>query len=327
MKFLVVGGEQRSSAVWHEEWQHYQKALALTVDWPSGKVERTLEYASEPQYLASDKANVLFKAGSLQGDKLYLCTQTEVMIYAYPSLKLLQHISLPCFNDLHHVAMIGGRLAVVSTGLDMVVFLDENCRPAEYRNVLGKEPWNRFSPDIDYRKLETTKPHESHPNYIFEIDGEPWVSRFEQKDAVCLNDLSKRIDIGIERIHDGLVHGDQVYFTTVNGTVCVANKNTYKVDAVYDLNEAYSEPNPLGWCRGLHVEGDRLFVGFTAIRSTKLRENLAWIKKGFKKSVDELRAMPSRVVEYDTKTRSVVKEVNVADAGMAAIFSILKVAD
>lgn len=327
MKFLIVGGEQRSSAVWREEWQHYQKALALTVDWSSGKVERTLEYASSPEFLASDKANVLFKAGSLRGDMLYLCTQTEVLIYAYPSLERLQQISLPCFNDLHHVAMIGGRLAVVSTGLDMVVYLNANAQPVEYRNVLGKEPWNRFSQNVDYRKWETTKPHESHPNFIFEIDGEPWVSRFEQKDAVCLNDLSKRIDIGIERIHDGNVHGEYVYFTTVNGTVCVANTRTCKVEAVYDLNEAYKEPNPLGWCRGLHVEGGRLFVGFTAIRSTKLRENLAWIKTGFQKSIEEMRAMPSRVVEYDMNTRSIVKEVNVADAGMAAIFSVLKVAD
>lgn len=327
MKFLIVGGEQRPSAVWRDEWQHYQKALALTVDWSSGKMERILEYASEPQYLASDKANVLFKAGSLQGDKLYLCTQTEVLIYAYPSLRLLQHISLPCFNDLHHVAMIGGRLAVVCTGLDMVVFLDDHYHPVEYRNVLGKEAWHRFSPEIDYRLWETTKPHESHPNFIFEIDGEPWVSRFEQKDAVCLNDLSKRIDIGIERIHDGVVQGDYVYFTTVNGTVCVANKNTYKVEAVYDLNQVYRETHPLGWCRGLHVEGDHLFIGFTAIRSTKLRENLAWIKHGFKKSIDDMRALPARVVEYDMSNRSILKEINVVEAGMAAIFSIIKVAD
>lgn len=324
MKLLIVGGEQRSDAVWREEWQHYQKALVLMVDWASGKAEQILEYVSPPQYMASGKANVLFKAGSLRGDRLYLCTQTEVLIYAYPSLRLLQHISLSCFNDLHHVAMIGGHLAVVSTGLDMVLFLDDHYQPVSYHNVFGKKPWHKFSPDIDYRKWETTKPHEAHPNFIFEIDGEPWVSRCEQKDAVCLNDFSKRIDIGIERIHDGAVHGDHVFFTTVNGMICVANKTTYKVDAVYDLNKAFQQANPLGWCRGLHVEGDRLFVGFTAIRSTKLRENIAWIKQGFKKSIDEMRAFPARVVEYDMNTRSIVKEVQVAEAGMAAIFSIHK---
>lgn len=325
MKFLLTGGRQRKFAVWGEEWHFYNLAILLKVDWLTGVVESLLEYISPPELIAEKNANIVFKAGYLYKNKLYLCTQTEVLIYEYPSLNLRKYLSLPCFNDVHHVAIVCGKLTVVSTGLDMVVFLDENYIPIKYINVLGKEAWHKFSPEIDYRKILTTKPHESHPNYIFEIDGDIWVSRFEQKDAICLMDMSKRINIGLERVHDGIVVGDYVYFTTVNGTICVAHKYTHKVEFIYDLNDAYDEHNPLGWCRGLHVEGNRIFVGFSSLRSTKLRENLAWIKRRFKVNKKQMRAMPTRVIEYDMKSRSVIKEVNVSGANMDAIFSIHKV--
>ena len=70
--------------------------------------------------------------------------------------------------------------------------------------------------------------------------------------------------------------------TTVNGTVCVANSDTYELEDVFDLNEVNHDGRPLGWCRGLHVEGDKFYVGFSTLRSTTLRKNLAWIKRGFK---------------------------------------------
>lgn len=325
MKFLVTGGEQRRLAVWGEEWHVYRQAVLLRIDWESGALQRVLEYESPLDCIPGDNSAVVFKAASLHTDRLYLCTQTEVLIYEYPSLRLIHRVSLPCFNDNHHVDVIKGRLAVVSTGLDMVVFLDDRYQPVEYINVLGRKPWEKFSSSVDYRLVESTKPHDSHPNYIFEIDDEVWVTRFEQKDAVCLRDQTKRIDIGIERPHDGRVVGDHVFFTTVNGTVCVAHKHTLKIEAVYDLKQAYEQSNPLGWCRGVHVEGDRLFVGFSSLRNTKLRENLAWIKGGFKTDKDKIRAMPTRLVEYDTSTRSVLKELPLSDAKMDAVFSIHKI--
>ena len=324
MKFVVTGGGQRSRAVWSQEWKHYEQAIALTVDWDTGSAERLIEYNSPEDAISEKDANIVFKAGSLIDGKLYMCTQTEVLIYDYPSLKLDRYISLPCFNDLHHVTKVDGNIAVVSTGLDMLVLIDENDNVVNAFNSLCKDPWHKFSESTDYRKVISTKPHESHPNYIFQIDNETWVSRFEQKDAICVTDNSKRINIGSERIHDGIVEGNSIYFTTVNGTICVVNKSTYEIENIYDLNETYSGSNPLGWCRGLHVEEGRFFIGFSALRSTKLRENLAWIKTGFKKSVEETRALPTRIVEYDFKTRSIVKELILSDVGLDAVFSILK---
>lgn len=326
MKFLVSGGSQRRDAVWKGEWKHYDTAKLLLVDWDTDRVDVAVEYVSPADCVAGKDAGIVFKAGSLHGDRYYACTQTEVIVYSFPELVQVRRMTLPSFNDVHHVDRIGGRLAVVSSGLDMVIFLDENGNPVEYCNVLGKDPWHKFSQDKDYRKEYTTKPHESHPNYIFQVGSDLWVTRFEQKDAVCLYDQARRIDIGLERVHDGIVVGDKVYFTTVNGMVCVADCVSNKIEQVYDLNKAYDRPNPLGWCRSLHVEPASLFVGFSSLRSTSIRENLAWVKRGFKVSIQDATAMPTRIVEYDITTRKIVKELNLTQVGLDAVFSIQRCA-
>ncbi len=43
----------------------------------------------------------------------------------------------------------------------MVMFTPEGQVLAEW-NVLGEEPWSRFSRDVDYRKIVSKKPRLSH---------------------------------------------------------------------------------------------------------------------------------------------------------------------
>ena len=89
-------------------------------------------------------------------------------------------------------------------------------------SVLGGSPWDRFSPDVDYRKVPTTKPHRAHPNFIFFLDGKPWVTRFNQRDAVPVDGVNGRppFDIGREEgVHDGHIVGGGLFFTTVGGCV------------------------------------------------------------------------------------------------------------
>ncbi len=326
MHFLVMGGKQRMSAVWKQKWFAYERALLLRLDTTTGKVETLIEYESPDECTAGKDASICFKAGSIYDKELYLCTSTEVLSFRLSDFSRTHRISLPCFNDLHHVWRKGDRTYIVSTGLDMVVTLDAQFRPVEYVNVLGKDPWCRFSPSEDYRKFVTTKPHESHPNYIFELNHEIWVTRFEQRDAVCLAAPQKRIVIGGERVHDGFVIDDRVYFTTVDGTIVVTDGRTQEIEDVFDINLADDRPNPLGWCRGLHIEGNTAYVGFSSLRSTPFRENLAWLKRGrFNTTMESQRPLPPRVVEYDLRTRTITNEFGFSNCGLAAVFSMIAV--
>lgn len=316
----IVGGQQRRARALLEGepgWYKYRRGIVLQVDPIAGLVECRADYVSPPELCAVDEPAILFKCGTLQDGKLYVCTQTEVLIFAVPDFTLLTHISLPCFNDLHHVRpMPSGTLLIANSGLDMVLEITIDGQILREWNTLGEGPWARFDRKIDYRRVASTKPHRSHPNQVFLIGDEIWATRFEQRDAICLTDPSKRIQIGTGLVHDGLVHDGFIYFTTVTGTIVIVNARTLMIEEVIDLNLISSPDAILGWCRGILVEDGKAWVGFSRLRLTKFRENVSWVRWGFKQH------LPTRVVCYDLTRRAHVAGIELQSHGLDAVFSI-----
>jgi hypothetical protein len=317
----VLGARQRKSMLKAEdEFRAYEAALILRVDSNSGEASTCVEYTSPLEVRASEQASSAFKCASLVDNQLYTCTSTEVLVFAVPDFQRTAYLSLPYFNDLHHVTPTHDHnLLVVSTGLDMVAKITPAGETLALWNVSGEDPWSRFSPDADYRKVESTKPHQSHPNFVFELGKEVWVTRFAQRDAVCLTSPGRRINIEVEKPHDGLLFEDQLYFTTVNGLVVIANVHTLQVERVFDLNEMDGDSNTLlGWCRGLlPLDNRRIWVGFTRVRKTKFTENLLWIKHGFREKEE-----PTHIALYDLGARHCLQKINLENFGMNVVFGI-----
>jgi len=320
---FVIGGQQKKIAQNKDEWHQFKKGIILQVNVDTGQVKLCVDYISPPDVCPEKDSSVLFKCGSLQNNKLYVCTQTEVLIYELPNFRKLGYVSLPCLNDVHHVRPVkNGELLIVNTGLDTVLKVTLEGKIVNEWNVLGENTWDRFSKDIDYRKVATTKPHKSHPNYVFELDDDIWVTRFEQKDALCLTYPGKRIEIGIERPHDGIVQNGFIYFTTIDGHLVIVEQNTLKINDILDLNLISNKSESLGWCRGLLIDNDKLWVGFSRIRPTKFKENISWVKHGFKK-VGIYNTLPTRIACYDIVKKDLLQEINLEKYGLNAIFSIL----
>jgi hypothetical protein len=324
LKYLVLGGRNREQSLGKPDWSQFDLAVAMLVDVAKGRAEKVIEYVTPPEMSAPEPArSVLFKAGSLHDGHLYLCTQTEVMVYTWPGLERVRYLSLPCFNDLHHVRpRSNGNLLVVSTGLDMVFDVDRSDVVVNEWSVVSNSGWSKFDRNIDYRLVSTTKPHESHPNYVFELDDRIWVTRFEQRDAISLDDPSARIDLGLQRPHDGEHQDGRIYFTTVDGHVVVIDANSRERIDVIDLNEIEGVDYSLGWCRGIAVGAEnKVVVGFSRIRPTRFRENIRWVRhKLGRKKTSGLR--PSRIAQYDLTTRQIDWEFNLEDVGLNAVFSI-----
>jgi hypothetical protein len=322
-RLYVGGGQQRTLrglTADMDSWYEYQKGVMLDIDTTTGQARTVVEYVSPVDAAPPSQPAILFKSGTLVGDRLYVCTQTEVMVYRVPSFEREVYISLPFFNDVHHVRPTpDGTLLVADTGLDMVVELTAQGDVVHMWNVLGEDPWARFSKDTDYRLVPTTKPHLAHPNHVFYVGDEPWATRFQLKDAISLIDPSRRIDIGLERLHDGVVQDGRVYFTTVDGKVAIADTETLKVVEVMDLTKAHPDDMLLGWARGLMLDGDYMWVGFSRIRPTKIRENVGWVLRGLK------RDFGTHVGCYDLRTGKSVQQIPVEDAGLSAIFGIYRV--
>ena len=320
-KLYVIGGFSKPGGFGPGDRRPFQRGVILEVDTETGDAETRVEYVSPPEVCPEDPM-ILFKACTLEGDKLYACTQTEVLIYSFPDFEQIGYLSLPCFNDLHHVRpTLEGSLLVVNTGLDMVVDVTLEGEILREWNVLGEDPWERFSKEIDYRKVPSTKPHKAHPNYTFYLGEDLWVTRFEQRDAVCLTKAGGRIPIGIEIPHDGIRSDGLIYFTTVDGHVVVADEADQRVRDVVDLNSIHGNNKTLGWCRGLMVNGGKVWVGFSRLRPTRFRETLSWVKHGFT-SVGTYNTLPTHIACYDLSARKCLQEIDVESSGISAVFSI-----
>ena len=321
-RLYVLGARQRNLLFQEEqEWNLYEAGLILQLDTESGTVRTCVEYRTPPEARANENSSTVFKSGTLTGGVLYACTSTEVLIFKLPEFRQLGYISLPCFNDVHHVTPASDKnLLAAVTGLDMVVkFTPQGKLLAEW-SVLKEDPWLRFSRTTDYRKIDSTKPHKSHPNFVFELDGKIWVTRFTQRDAICLNDSGSRIDIAVQAPHDGLLFGDKIYFTSVDGRVIVADSDTLHVEKNIDLKQIDGQDSLLGWCRGLlPLDERRVWVGFTRIRKTRFRENILWVRSVFREG---MREKPTHIALYDIVSMRCIQEFDLEAHGMNIVFSM-----
>ncbi|REJ67084.1 MAG: hypothetical protein DWQ31_11545 [Planctomycetota bacterium] len=317
MSLWITGGKQRIIFGTPPEHTQFESAVIARVD--GERPSQAFQYKTPTEKLASEKKSTVFKAATITDERAYLCTETEVLVCRFPDFEIERLVSLPIFNDVHHVVPADdGSLWVVITGLDAVAQISPDDEVLRLTDVLGRDVWDKFDRDTDYRMVATTKPHDAHPNYLFFIDGAPWVTRFKQRDAACLDDLSRTIPVGDRPLHDGHVVGDHVLFTSVDGHVFRINHRSGQRE-VFDLNELSTNKNrPLGWCRGLLPTEEGLWVGFTRLRYTRLKENLSWIRHGFTSHAE----LPTRIALYDLDSFGLIREVDLEGVDQNAVFSI-----
>jgi len=318
--YLTGGEGRRTLFLPTAEWHVAKKAVALRVDAATGKIAERCEYLSPADTCADVNPAITFKAATLWGKRLYTCTSTEVITFELPAFRRVGYISLPCFNDLHHVLPTpNGTLIVVVTGLDLVMEITTDGEVLHEWSVVGDDTWSRFSRRIDYRKVPSTKPHRAHPNFAFLLGDDIWATRCDLKDAVCLTASGRRIDIPLSFPHDGHIFGDWIYFTTVDGHIVIANTGSLKVEQVFDLNVIDNhEGRLLGFCRGVFPLSETLvWVGFTRLRPTKFAEKLHWIKG------TALDGKPTHVALYDLCAGRCLREIELAVHGMDLIFSVV----
>lgn len=335
-ELYIIGGKARADAGRLKEWRQFEQAVVLKFDTQSGAVIPVLDYVSPPD-ACPEFPSVVFKAGSLDADRLYLCTQTEMLVYRRSDMCVESYVSLPIFNDLHHVAPTPrGTLLIAVTGLDMVVEITPEGEVVGEWNVLGADTWQRFSRDVDYRHVQSTKPHLAHPNFVFMTGGDVWTTRCDLNDAICLTKPDRRIDLSgpagrpVEFVHDGVAANNRLYFTSVDGKILIADPDTLAVVETIDIGDILQNEYPLGWCRGIKIlDQARVVVGFTRLRSTKFQDKVKWAKAQTKRLIgvgdyeQSLPLLPTRLCCLDLHARTMEWECDLEPYGMNAIFSIL----
>lgn len=322
-KLLISGACLRPDGFELGEGKYYGRATIVVLDLLTGVFSERLVKTEGGEHYPPVHPNLQFTAGALDGNILWQPTDTEVLKYQLPEFSLLQRISYPCFHNIHSVQVFGNQLAVTSTGLDNVVLIDKATGNIDrILNTEGKDPWHRFDSHTDYRLVHSTRPHDSHPNFVFELKGQLWVTRCTQEDAVCLDDVTRRIDItqgGSISVHDGLWWNNTLVFTRVDGLLVLCDPDGQKVMEVLDPFDQ-DRNRPRGWSRGLHIEGDRFYIGYSRLRKTRLTSKLKYLSRGnFRYGTGNT----SLIVEYNMAKRQ-VEQIHESPEGLIdAIYGIL----
>jgi hypothetical protein len=319
---MIAGARERPGGFELGEGKYYEAAILAKLDLATGEFERLLCKEDGGENYPATHPNLQFTSGCLDGDTLWLPTDTEVFHYQLPDFVLLGKISHPCFQNVHSAHVFGDCLAVTSTGLDNVVLMDKTTGAINrVINTEGHNPWYRFDPEVDYRLVHSTRPHHSHPNFVFLLDGRLWVTRCALDDAACLDDPTMRIDLaGGEDIsvHDGYWWRELLVFSRVDGQLIFYDPERESLDTV-DLF-AGERNRPRGWCRGIHIAGDVLYAGISRLRRTKLRSRLKYLSRG---NFRYQSGNQSLVIAFDLQERRLLRSYECPENFIDAIYSIV----
>jgi len=290
----------------------YGSALVLEIELSSNKkpkIIRALSFQPDVKnknYTSS--TNVIFKSASIYNDSLYIPTETEIKKVDIKTMTIVDSYSSPSFNDLHHVFRRDNVLHIANTGLDCVCHLNMSDNSITHSETVDGSI-SRYNNITDFRELASTKPHLSHPNYCFELDGKLWVTRCDFMDAVCIDSPDKRIFIGDGLVHDGVVFGKYVYFTTVNGHIKLYDKQTMSLHCA--INISVLDVRLDGWFRGIRPIDN----GIVIIAMSKSRKSKRMSKK----------SRGSLLILVDIYKKKILQTWGVGSLGLDAIFSVIEV--
>lgn len=320
---LISGGCERPNGYELGEGKYYERARLLKIDLKTSDVAIILEKSDGGQHYPDEHPNLQYTSCCVADGILWLPTDTEIYKLSYPDLNVLKVISYPFFHNVHAVNVFGDRVFVSSTGLDLVAMLDLDGNIIELYNAEGKDLWHRFSPDQDYRLVHSTRPHDCHPNFVYQWKGKSWVTRCRQQDAVCLENISEKIEITDPKkrisVHDGLIYNRKVYFTTVDGYLVISDPDSKEVHEEINVLESLNNEK-LGWARGICISDEGIaYIGFSRLRRTRMKEKLSWLAKG---QIAKMNGMPACIVAFDLNKQEITNQYNIPFKIIDAVYGV-----
>lgn len=257
------------------------------------------------------------------GRTLVACTEREIVevrCEAGSDARVVSVRSHRWLADVHAVAASAdGGFVAAATGVDGVVFVGAD-GGARFAPVGG----GVAPPAGDVRAVALPRAR-FHPNAVFAVDGGWWVTRGRAGDAVRVG------PDGIEGapwpiadvvIHDGVPTDAGVWFTAVDGRLLLVDPGTGRVARAVDLRQPDDDDEPLGWCRGLAIDDGVAYVGFSRLRATRARSNLAWLRGRLRGRPIATRR-PTRIAAFELSSGRRIGSWPTAAAGLDAVFGVV----
>ncbi len=291
----------------------YDAAVLGWVDPAGGRSEVCLRHRSASDLCGGDAATVghSFKGAALHGDGLWLCTERE-LVHVDRAGTPIESWSHPWLNDCHHVRVVEGDLHVAVSGLDAVCVVS----PAREPSLCFLGGVDGAPPPGDLRAADL-KPHALHPNFVARHGGELWVTCGATGQVMHLSSRHV-VDVADVPIHDGISFADGLLFTAVDGRLIWVDPQTGRRRTLVDLR---GPGEPLGWCRGVAVRDGVAWIGFSRLRATTLRRNLAWAR-GWLRGRQVATRRPTRLVGVELASGRICDELTLEAMGIDALYTV-----
>ena len=289
----VIGGQQRTPRgmlVDEDVWYEYGKGVICASSRPregraSAGVHLAPGHAGAPRTSRrSCSSRRPSTTAAVRG------TQTEVIVFSMPELEqLAPHLacraSTTCTTPGRRPrATCWWRTRASTCALE--ISPTARCCANGARSRRGAPGALRHR-DIDYRKGVATKPHKSHPNYVFYVGDEPWATRFQQRDAISPGRIAEPPHRGRpgedarrrRRRRPRLLHhrrrqdrgGRHRAALKVERGASTSTRCTRTRRCSAGAAACTSTADGTAW------------VGFSRIRPTKIRENVGWVVHSFRR--------------------------------------------
>lgn len=158
-----------------------------------------------------------------------------------------------------------------------------------------------------------------HPNHII-VSGERLLcTRLADRSVVDMRRFEPVIRELPGHPHDGVVHGEHFWLTTVNGLV-LAHRMESSAGLWPEIarHDVFARTGRSGWCRGLAVTGEHLLVGLTGIRD---QTRFSWNDRHPDLTSEHTE---SSLLCIERGGGSLVARVDLADGRPSKIYSVLE---
>lgn len=244
---------------------------------------------------------------------LWQAAHTEILRIDPETLDVVGRFSHRWLHNVHSVTPWSGGFVVTATSTDRLLWFDADGRLDRVTALADRD-----LPGDDLRGLDhdAFKPHRVHPNHATFVGDALWVTRFATRECRTVQG-DRAIPLPEAMPHDGRLREGLLWFTQVTGRVVAVDPGTLQRRVELDLAALTGESRMLGWCRGLDVVGDRLFVGFTMLRRPRHREVVRLLWRGLRGQ-----KLPTRVVEIDWPRERYVRQIELGNAAGGTIYAV-----
>ncbi|BBM87109.1 hypothetical protein [Candidatus Uabimicrobium amorphum] len=278
------------------------EGFVYEVDVFGSNVEKIIRFTPPEDLLVSRKG---FTGATWVGtpgqSDLLVCGFCAVFRFSPPHWDLSGVLHQPCMNDLHHITVNQGKIFVVNTGVESIDIFDlpgnfvgNHCFQPSWLNKerlhgitparqdwpkLLKRGWTKQDtpivdapPTKDYYQSDKEnfcqKPVRDfvHINHVSILPTQVLVTSLSACGIYNILDFSKMITTPAPP-HDGFIYNDKFWITCVDGRVLAYRiENNAVTDDVMYFTNIFEKTSYHGWCRGLMIQDNYLFVGITEIR-------------------------------------------------------------